>query len=76
MDNVKTFWTWNWTSGGYNSCSIQAAPTLEKAIAFATKMGIPSFPGHVTLHPNPKTFRQVTTREMVEIDRSWASAFD
>ena len=72
----KVFWTWNWTSGGYNSCLISEAPTLIEAIAFAAKMGTSPDPRRKTLVPNPSTFEQVTSKEMAAIDRSWAAAFD
>ncbi len=74
----KTFWTWEWIGGGYNSCSIGLNPTLEDAKKRAEEIGKPvaSSPRSVTLVADPKSFRKVTTTEMVAIDRSWASAFD
>ena len=74
----NTFWTWNWKNGGYNSCSISEAPTLKAAKAKAAAIGAPD-PNNtrsVRLVAEAGSFRQVTTAEMVAIDRSWASAFD
>jgi hypothetical protein len=76
MDNVKTFWTWNWKSGGYNSCSISECPTIEAAILRAEAIGKPIDSRTVGLTPYRLSFRKVTTREMCDVDRSWASAFD
>jgi len=65
-----TYWTWNWHSGGYNSCRISVAPTLREAKLRATELG------GGRLFADPQTFRKVTTAEMAAIDRSWAAAFD
>lgn len=73
MKNAKQTWTWNWTSGGYNSC---VAGSRAEALGVAMQMGLPTMPGHVTLVPDPSTLRAVTPAQMHAIDRSWASAFD
>lgn len=75
----NTIWTWEWKSGGYNSCT---APSREEALAKALAMGQPhptaaaSGGMTVTLLPDPKTLRSVTPEEMSAIDRRWACAFD
>ena len=66
-------YTWNWIGGGYNSCM---ARSRTEAIRKAREMGKPSAARQVTLVPALETLRQVTAAEMVEIDRSWRSAFD
>jgi len=69
-----SLYTWNWIGGGYNSCM---ARSRTEAISKAREMGKPTEGGMtVTLVPDPKTLRQVTAAEMVEIDRSWASYCD
>ena len=70
-----THWTWNWTNGGYNSCSITEAPTLAEAKKRASSIGTPP-PGlrEVTLMADPKSFRKVTMVEMAAINRSWCAA--
>ena len=66
-------YTWNWIGGGYNSCM---ARNRKEAISKAREMGKSKAARHVTLVPALETLRQVTAAEMVEIDRSWASACD
>ena len=70
MKNVtkKSFWTWNWFGGGYNSVFVS---TREEALAAAKKMGDP-----IGLKVIESSLRAVTDEEMAKIDRSWASAFD
>jgi len=65
-----TFWTWNWISGGYNSCPISVAPTLREAKRRSAELGC----GRI--FADPKTFRKITTAEMAALDRAWAAAFD
>lgn len=71
---MERIYTWNWTTGGYNSCT---AGSLAEAKLKAAAIGTSSFYGcRVTLVADPKTFRAVTQAEMNAIDSSWASAFD
>ena len=70
-----TFWTWQWISGGYNSVSVDVAPDRWDAIHHAVSM-CPGTDGRKKLVPDLATFKQVTTKEMVAIDRSWSSMFD
>jgi hypothetical protein len=70
MDSI---YTWNWTTGGYNSC---AARTFAEAKCKADSMGTPRAGMKVRLVPDPKSFRKVTAAEMAALDRAWAAAFD
>lgn len=70
----KTFWTWNWEGGGYNSC---IASSREEALAKAIEKGKPVHGGMKSaLVPVESTLRSVSAEEMAAIDRSWAGAFD
>ncbi|NBZ96727.1 MAG: hypothetical protein EBR40_09945 [Proteobacteria bacterium] len=70
MDSI---YTWNWKTGGYNSCT---ARSLAEAKRKADVIGTPKAGMKVRLVPDPGSFRKVTTTEMAAIDRSWAAAFD
>ena len=61
-------YTWNWTGGGYNSCR---AESKEAATAVAKEMA-EGYPFDLL----EGSVREVSTQEMIDIDRSYASMFD
>lgn len=62
----ETLYTWNWTAGGYNSCTARSrAEAIRKAHAMTDR-----------LMPDLATLRTVTPEEMAAIDRDMRSLFD
>jgi hypothetical protein len=67
---MKQLWTWNWTSGGYNSCR---ADSRQEALSIGQKMGMPKAAMTVTLVVDESTLKPVSSEEMAKIDRWWGA---